>query len=259
MLVDSHCHLDLLEYKKLKITLEEILEQAKAHDVEHILSVSVELERFDALLEQAMPYQQVSLSYGQHPTDDPGSVPNVESLCEQGQHSKVIALGETGLDYYRVSGNMDWQQTRFRHHIRAARELKKPLIIHTRQARDDTLKILKEERAFEVGGVFHCFTEDLDMALAGIDLGFMISFSGIVTFKNAKQLQEVALSLPIEQILVETDSPYLAPVPHRGKPNVPAFVQYTAKYLAQLKGVTYEKLAQQTTENFYQLFNNAKK
>lgn len=257
MLVDSHCHLDLLDYNALNCNLDDILNQAQAHDVEHLLSVSVELERFESLLEQSLAHQQISVSYGQHPNECPGQIPSVKLLCEQGQHAKVVAIGETGLDYFRVSGDISWQQERFRQHIRAARELQKPLIIHTREARNDTLMILKEERAFEVGGVFHCFTESLDMALAGIDLGFVISFSGIVTFKNATQLQEIARNIPLEQMLVETDCPYLAPMPHRGKTNVPAFVQHTAKYLAKLKECTYEELAQQTTKNFYQIFKLA--
>jgi TatD DNase family protein len=181
----------------------------------------------------------------------------VDQLVELAGRERVVAVGETGLDYFRTEGDVEWQRERFRRHIRAAREVNKPLIVHTRAARDDTLKIMAEEGAAEAGGVLHCFTEDWEMARAAMDMNFYISFSGIVTFKNARELQDVARRLPMERMLVETDSPYLAPVPKRGKTNQPAYVRYVAEFIAELRGDSFESLAAETTRNFYTLFSGA--
>ena len=180
-------------------------------------------------------------------------------MAELGQHERVVAIGETGLDYFRVEGDVEWQRERFRTHIRAARELDKPLIVHTRAAREDTLKIMAEERAADAGGVLHCFTEDWEMARRAMDMNFYVSFSGIVTFKNAQDLKDVARQMPIERMLVETDSPYLAPVPKRGKTNQPAYVRYVGEYIAGLREQSLEEFAAATTDNFYTLFNTAPK
>jgi len=257
MLVDSHCHLDMLCPQQQSI--EDVLEQAAQQDIEHMLCVSVSLERFQPMLDLIAPYAQVSASVGVHPDGTDVQEPDVATLVELAQNERVVAIGETGLDYFRIEGDVEWQRERFRRHIRAAREACKPLIVHTRAAREDTLAILREERASEAGGVLHCFTEDWDMARAAMDMNFHISFSGIVTFKNALELKEVARKVPADRILVETDAPYLAPVPKRGKTNQPAFVRYTAEYLAELRGETLEQLAAGTTENFYRLFSGIRR
>jgi TatD DNase family protein len=192
-----------------------------------------------------------------HPDGTDVLEPDVNQLAELGQHDRVVAIGETGLDYFRVEGDVEWQRERFRTHIRAARELNKPLIVHTRAAREDTLKIMAEERAADAGGVLHCFTEDWEMAMSAMDMNFYVSFSGIVTFKNAQDLKGVARQMPIERILVETDSPYLAPVPKRGKTNQPAYVRYVAEYIAGLREQSLEEFAAATTDNFYKLFDTA--
>ncbi len=255
MLVDSHCHLDRIDLTPYDNDLNKALAFARAEGVEYFLCVGVDLNEIPGLIAIAEKYPDISVAAGEHPTEHPGEYISVETLAHWVSHPKVIAVGETGLDYYRVEENMAWQHDRFRMHIQVAKQYKKPLVVHTRMAKEDTLRILKEENAQEVGGVLHCFTEDLDMALRAIEMGFYISFSGIVTFKNAKDLQEIARVLPLEKILVETDCPYLAPVPFRGKPNVPAYVRYTAEYIAQLRNIPFEEVARQTTQNFYQLFN----
>ncbi len=253
MLVDSHCHLDLLRLEDE--TLDDVLSEAQDADVQQMLCVSISLERFPAMMEMIAPYPQISASVGVHPDSEDGEDPGEERLAALADDARIVAIGETGLDYFRIEGDAEWQRERFRRHIRAARAVNKPLIVHTRAAKADTLRILEEENAQEVGGVLHCFTEDWEMAKAAMELNFHISFSGIVTFKNAVELKSVAKQVPAERMLVETDSPYLAPVPKRGKTNRPAYVRYVAEYLAELRGIPFEELATTTTRNFQNLFN----
>lgn len=257
MLVDSHCHLDML--CKDASALPAVLEEAGVQGIQHMLCVSVSLERFAPMMQLIAPYSQISASVGVHPDGTGVEEPGVEQLAELAQQERIVAIGETGLDYFRTEGDVEWQRERFRRHIRAAREVKKPLIVHTRAAREDTLKIMAEEHAAEAGGVLHCFTEDWDMAKAAMDMNFYISFSGIVTFRNALELQAVARQVPLERMLVETDSPYLAPVPKRGKTNQPAYVRYVAEFIAGLREQSLETVASATTGNFYTLFNTVKR
>jgi len=254
MLVDSHCHLDRLDLAPFGGSIEGVLEAAQVQDVRHFLCVSINLEDYPAMLEIAESHEQVSASVGLHPNEQGGHDPGADELVRYAQHPKVIAIGETGLDYFRSDGDLAWQRERFRRHIAAAKQAGKPLIIHSRDAGEDTLRILDEESAADVGGVMHCFTGDWDMAQRAMDLNFHISFSGIVTFKSARELQAVAARIPEERMLVETDSPYLAPVPHRGKPNHPALVRHVAEYIAELRGETYAQVAEATTRNFIGLF-----
>jgi len=256
-LVDSHCHLDHLNLDPYGQKLENALLEAKQHDVSHILTVSVTLEAFPKMLKIAEAYDHVTCSVGVQPSEEVPQEPTVEQLVELAQYPKVVAIGEAGLDFYYQSTSKEQQIERLRAHVRAARIVKKPLIIHLRDASDLLLKILKEERAEEVGGVMHCFTDTLAVAKKTMALGFYISFSGIVTFKKAEQVQMVAREIPLDRMLIETDAPYLAPVPMRGKSNVPAYLQYTAKYLAQLRNVPYEELARITTENFYRFIGGS--
>ena len=256
MLVDSHCHLDLLRLDQEPLS--GVLDEAREAGIEHVLCVSVSLERFPAMMQLIEPHRQVSASVGVHPDGIDVADPDEDRLLELANHPRIVAIGETGLDYYRTEGDTGWQRERFRRHIRAARAAEKPLIVHTREARDDTLRILQEEQAADVGGVLHCFTEDWEMARAAMDLNFRISFSGIVTFKNALQIKEVAQRMPADLMLVETDSPYLAPVPKRGKSNRPAYVRYVAEYIAALRNESFAQIAQTTTDNFYRLFPGAK-
>jgi len=253
-LVDSHCHLTLLEPD-----INDIFAEARKKDVGHILCVSIDLDTYPDILRLAKLYPHVSASAGLHPNSVTSKEPSVEELLQLATEPEVVAIGETGLDYYRSQGDWGWQQERFRTHIRAARTCKKPLIIHNRDSTKDLLQILKEEGAEEVGGVMHCFVDDWRTAQQAMDMNFYISFSGIVTFKNAQPVQEVAKKIPQNRILVETDSPYLAPVPFRGKTNQPAFVRYVAEFLAGLRGETYADLALQTTDNFYTLFTRARR
>lgn len=253
MLVDSHCHLDRLDLERFG-GLADVLETAEAHGVTRLLSVATDLESWPALARLTEPYPQIALSVGVHPSEDGGRAPTKAELTALGREARVVAIGETGLDYYYGADSADRQRDWFRVHIAAARELGKPLIVHTRAARADTLRVLEEEGAAEVGGVLHCFTEDWAMAEQALALNFHISFSGIVTFKNAKQIQEVARRLPAERLLVETDSPYLAPVPHRGKPNQPAWVRHVAEFVADLRGEPLERVAATTTANYGRLF-----
>jgi TatD DNase family protein len=234
-----------------------VLAAAHEQDVEHFLCVSINMENYPAMLEIAETHAQVMASVGLHPNERDGHEPGIDELVELARHPKVVAIGETGLDYFRSEGDLDWQRDRFRRHIVAAKQSGKPLIIHSRDAREDTLRILEEENAGEAGGVMHCFTGDWDMAQHAMDLNFYISFSGIVTFKSAHELQEVALKIPAERMLVETDCPYLAPVPHRGKPNQPAFVRHVAEFIAELRGESYEHIAEMTTRNFESLFRQS--
>lgn len=251
MLVDSHCHLD---FPELAAILPQILERMKDAGVGAALCAGVTLERFPAVMEIAHAASNIYAAVGVHPDTRDGVEADVETLVRLANDPKVVAIGETGLDYYRLVGDLEWQRQRFRVHIEAAKRCGKPLIIHTRAAREDTLRIIHEERAGEVGGVFHCFTEDIDTALRAVDAGFYVSFSGIVTFKNASDLRAIAAELPLDRILVETDSPYLAPVPYRGKANEPAFVRHVAAVVAEARGISLDALAHATTANFSRLF-----
>ena len=251
-IVDSHCHINFDELAK---RLPELLENARENDVSHMLCVSVNLEDFPQVKDLADRYKHIFASVGVHPCYEDVKEPTVEELVDIASDSNIVAIGETGLDYFRIEGkDMTWQRDRFSRHISAAKEVNKPLIIHTRSAADDTMRMLKEQGADQCRGVMHCFAEDWDVAQKALDLGFYISFSGIVTFKSAENVQEVARKCPIDRILVETDSPYLAPVPLRGKQNEPAFVRHTAQFVADLKGVSLEQLAETTTSNFFELF-----
>jgi len=255
LLVDSHCHLDFADFEGRE---DELLAAMKANDVGWALIAGVTIERLPAVLALTERFPNLYAAVGVHPDTQEGEEPDQDRLIRLADHPKVVAIGETGLDYYRLEGDLEWQRERFRTHIRAARRTSKPLIIHTREAAADTLKILEEEGAGEVGGVFHCFTETLAVAEAALRLGFHISFSGIVTFKNALQIKEVASFVPLDRILVETDAPYLAPVPHRGKLNHPALVRHVADEVARLKGIDTVALAQATTANFFRLFGAAR-
>ncbi len=249
MWIDSHCHLDLLTESDAELTA--LLAAAQTQQVSHLLCVSVSLERYPLMRALVDPHPQVFVSVGVHP--DPCEVhePTEAQLVALAQDPRVIAIGETGLDYLHSSGDMAWQRERFRTHIRAAKIIDKPLIIHSRAAAADTLRILEEERADTVGGVMHCFTEDWATAQQALALGFYISFSGIVTFKTADALREVAAQVPLHRILVETDAPYLAPVPLRGKPNQPAYVRHVGEYLAKLRNLPATEFAQISSANFW--------
>jgi TatD DNase family protein len=254
MLVDSHCHLN---FSELSENIQSVRDLMQAEEVGHALCVSVTLDKFPEVLALADQYNNFFASVGVHPDYEDIEEPTVDVLVSLANHPKVVAIGETGLDYFRLSGDLEWQRMRFRTHIRAAILAKKPLIIHTRSAADDTLRIMREEGAAQVGGVMHCFTESLEVALQAISMGFYISFSGIVTFKNALALKQVAQNIPLDRILVETDSPYLAPVPFRGKTNQPAYVKYVAQEIANLRGITLDEVTQATTGNFFNLFRAA--
>lgn len=255
-LVDSHCHLDFADFEGRE---EELLAAMKANGVGWALIAGVTLERFPGVRALIDRFPNLYAAVGVHPDTQEGEEPDQNRLIQLANHQKVVAIGETGLDYYRLEGDLEWQRERFRTHIRAARSSGKPLIIHTREAATDTLKILEEEGAGEVGGVFHCFTENLAVAKVALQLGFHISFSGIVTFKNALQIKEVACFVPLDRMLVETDAPYLAPVPHRGKLNHPALVLHVAEEVARLRGIDIERLAEATTNNFFRLFGIEKR
>lgn len=249
MLVDSHCHLDLIK----NTTPETLVADAEAQGVSYFLTVAIDLDHVPTLLDIAQRMDNVFASVGIHPTTNPDFTVDVATLINLADDANVIAIGETGLDYFRSEGDLAWQQQRFRTHIQAAKEIDKPLIIHSREAAEDTLRILREENAAAVGGIMHCFVEDWEVAQKAMDMGFYISFSGIVTFKNAKQIQDVAKKMPLNRMLVETDSPYLAPVPHRGKTNQPAYVRHVAEYISNLRQDSFENIAQATTNNFLQL------
>ena len=227
------------------------------NQVSHALCVAVNFEELDSVLSLAAAQPNIFASVGVHPDHEQDEEPTVERLIDLSRNAKVVAIGETGLDYFRLKGDLEWQRERFRTHIRAAIATGKPLIIHTRSASEDTLRIMREEGAKKVGGVMHCFTESQAVAEAAMALGFYISFSGIVTFKSAKELKEVARVVPLDKMLIETDSPYLAPVPYRGKVNEPAYVVHVAEEIARLKGITVQEIAQATTNNFFRLFQGA--
>ena len=262
MLVDSHCHLDRLNLQDHPDGLAGMLSDANAVGVEHFLNVCIHPDTLSTLLNMACNRSDMSVSVGLHPTEIAAThEPTAEELAKLATHPKIVALGETGLDYSHQDYDLHLQQTRFRNHIRAAKKVHKPLIVHTRHAPEDTLTLLAEEKAEQVGGVLHCFTESLEMAEQAIEKhNFYISFSGILTFKNAADIREVAKKLPLERILIETDAPYLTPAPFRGKrPNQPAYVRYVAEILAEIRGISFERVAQQTTENFFRLFQQAAK
>jgi len=253
-LVDSHCHLDGLDYQSLHTDVNDALEKAAARDVKFFLAVATTLPGYRSMRDLVGERSDVAYSCGVHPLNQDEDYA-VEDLRRMAAEEGVVAMGETGLDYYYTPETKARQQASFRDHIRIGRELNKPVIVHTRDARADTLAILREEKVTDCGGVLHCFTEDRETAGQLLDLGFYISFSGIVTFRNAEQLRDAARYVPLDRLLVETDSPYLAPVPHRGKENQPAYVRDVAEYMAVLKGVSVDELAQQTTENFAKLFH----
>src|SRR3989338_8191624 len=249
--VDSHCHID---FPELAANIDGVLEQMRQNEVVCALCVSVNLEKLLQMLKLAEQHLNLSASVGVHPDYEGVEEPSVARLVELAQHPRVIAIGETGLDYFLLKGDLEWQRARFRNHIRAARECGKPLIIHTRDAAADTLRIMAEENAAEAGGVMHCFTETWEVAEVALAMGFYISFSGIITFKNAKQIKEVAQRVPLERMLIETDAPYLAPVPYRGKLNQPAYVKHIAEEIALLRGIDVIEVGRCTTENFTRLF-----
>jgi TatD DNase family protein len=273
MFIDSHCHLNLLDLSPEAefSSLDQVLAECKTDLIEHLLCVAVDLENFQELLKIAKKYNNISISAGIHPNDSDSKnskdciidcnhnnnqiIDDYDLLLSQASHTEVIAIGETGLDYYRTEEKQDWQHERFIAHINIAKQLKKPLIIHTRNAPDDTINFLINHKANEIGGVMHCFTENWKIAKQALDLGFYISLSGIVTFKNAAQVHEVAQKVPLDRLLIETDSPYLAPVPYRGKTNYPQYVKHVAAKIAELRGVNILEIAAATTSNFYNLFN----
>jgi len=255
MFVDSHCHLDFPEYAG---QIPDILARMKEAQVSHAMCISVDMPDFPNVLALAESHPNLFATVGTHPDYEDTPEPTEDQLVELSQHPKILAIGETGLDYYRMGDKtyeeMEWQRDRFRTHIRAAIRVQKPLIIHTRSASEDTIRIMKEEGANQVAGVMHCFTESLEVAKAAMEQGFYISFSGIVTFKSAKDLQETCKQIPLERMLIETDSPYLAPIPNRGKTNEPSWVAHVAQFIADLKGISVEEVAKHTTNNFKTLF-----
>lgn len=255
MLVDSHCHLN---FPDLAANLPAVLGNMRDHGVSHALCVGVTLKEFPAVLSIAEAHANIYASVGIHPDYEDEEEADVEQLVKLAAHPRVVAIGETGLDYFRLQGDLEWQRARFRTHIRAAIASGKPLIVHTRNAAADTLRIMREEGAERIGGVMHCFTESREVAEQAMALGFYISISGIVTFKNAGALKEVARQVPLDRLLVETDSPYLAPIPFRGKTNQPAYVKYVAGTIAELRGMPPEELAAATTQNFFRLFKQAR-
>ena len=251
MLVDSHCHLD---FPDLAVNIDELLANMRENDVGHALCVSVNLQDIPRVLALSENHPNLFASVGVHPDYENLEEPQSIQLATLACHPRVVAIGETGLDYFRLKGDLEWQRERFRQHIRAARLCNKPLIIHTREAAEDTLRIMEEEGADTVGGVMHCFTESWEVAQRAMALNFYISFSGIVTFKKAVGLKDIATRVPLERMLIETDSPYLAPVPHRGKTNQPAFVKHIAEEIAALRGISLDQVAEATTRNFFKLF-----
>lgn len=258
MLVDSHCHLDRLDLKLYDGQLQGALDKAAEAGVSHFLCVCINLEHLNDVLAPAKQHANIFASVGVHPNEDEGQDPTAEELLKLADDNRVIAIGETGLDYFRSKGDLEWQRERFRQHISASKQSGKPLIIHMRDATEDTLRIMKEENAGEAGGVMHCFVEDWEVAKRALDLNFYISFSGIVTFNSAKELKEVARKVPQDKMLIETDSPYLAPVPFRGKPNQPAYVKHVAEHIAELRSISLDEVGEVTTTNFFELFRHAK-
>lgn len=253
-LVDSHCHLN---FDPLHTQVEQVLDNAREAGVGYMLCIGVTIESFPEVRALAYAHPNIFASVGVHPNEREVHDPDVNELVTLADDPRVVAIGETGLDYYRSAGDLGWQHERFRTHITAAKQARKPLVIHTRESATDTLRILREESAGEARGVMHCFTESWEAAKAALDMDFCISFSGIVTFKSAEALREVAKKVPANRLLVETDAPYLAPVPHRGRTNEPSYVKYVAECIAAVRGVTPEVIAEQTTANFFELFQAA--
>jgi TatD DNase family protein len=256
-LIDSHCHLDRLDLTPYDGSFQRLLQATEEAGVTHMLCVSIDLESYPAMLALVEAYPQISVSVGVHPNEPNRREPGPGELETLARHPRNVAIGETGLDYFRSQGELAWQQQRFRTHIAAARAAGKPLIIHTRAARADTIRIMAEEGARDAGGVMHCYTEDWATAQQALDMGFYISFSGIITFRNAEDLRQVARRVPADRLLLETDAPYLAPVPHRGKPNQPAYVGYVADCLAAVRGCSREEIVTLTGNNFQSLFKPA--
>ena len=256
-LVDSHCHLDLIQPREG--TLDGVVAASRQQEVRHILCACVTLEDLPAVLDVAERYEGVFASAGVHPNETEGRDPGTDTLVDIARDPRVVAIGETGLDYYRNEGDLEWQRSRFRRHIAAAKAAGIPLVIHSRSAARDTLRVLREEHAQEAGGVMHCFSEDWATAESFLDLGLYLSLSGIVTFPGAHATHEVARRVPLDRLLVETDAPWLAPVPHRGKPNEPAYVRHVAERIAELRGESLETVAAATTENFFRLFSRARR
>ncbi|MGH8553776.1 MAG: TatD family hydrolase [Methylococcales bacterium] len=257
MLVDSHCHLDCLDLSPYDDRFDRFVEDAESKGLEHMMCISIDLDAYPLMRNLVEKYPDISVTAGVHPNVREGNDPTSEEIARLAQDPKVVGIGETGLDYFRSEGDLEWQRTRFRNHIRAAKEIGKPLIVHSRNAKEDTLKVLNEEDAGQVGGVIHCFTEDWDMAVRAMDLNFYISFSGIVTFKNAHSVKEVAQKVPKNRYLIETDSPYLAPAPYRGKTNYPIYVRHVAEQIAELRGESFSKVAETSADNFYRLFGRS--
>jgi len=252
-IIDSHCHIDRVDLDAFGGSIESMLDHARNLSVEKFLCVCIDLEHFDDVHTLSKSYPNIYCSVGVHPTETNCKDPSIEELLDYAKSNRVIAIGETGLDYFHVrKDEADWQRDRFRRHIAASNQSGKPMIIHMRDSKEDTIDILSREKAEK--GVMHCFAEDLETAVAAIDLGFYISFSGILTFKSAQDLREVAKQIPTERILIETDSPYLTPVPYRGKPNSPAYTYYVAEKLAEIRNTTIGEIAKVTTQNFNQLF-----
>mgnify|MGYP006093232157 FL=1 len=252
-IIDSHCHIDRVDLDSFGGSIESMLKHASEFSVDEFLCVCIDLEHFDQVHDLALSYPNIYSSVGVHPTETNCKDPSVDELLVYAKSDRVIAIGETGLDYFHVKkDDADWQRDRFRRHINASNISEKPMIIHTRQAKEDTIKILNEEKA--EAGVMHCFSEDWDTAKAALDLGFYISFSGILTFNSAKDLREVAKKVPADRLLVETDSPYLTPTPFRGRPNSPAYTYYVVEKLAEIRNTTIEEIAETTSKNFYSLF-----
>ena len=254
-LVDSHCHINFPDLAENELA---VLKNAELNGVGYMLCVSVNLQDFPQVLSFAERHPHIFASVGIHPNEPESHTVEVTHLTELANHDRIVAIGETGLDYYRSEGDLEWQHSRFIAHIEAGKTTGKPLIIHTRDAATDTMRILVEKQASECGGVMHCFSEDWNVAKQALDIGFYISMSGIVTFKNAKKVKEVAKRTPLDRLLVETDSPFLAPVPYRGTTNEPAYVKHTAEYIAELRGISFNELAEATTDNFFRLFSHAK-
>lgn len=254
LLADSHCHLDRIDLAPWEGEFDRFMTDARAHGLGLMVCVGIDLKSYPAMRALVDPYPEVMVSVGVHPNEDPERSPTLERLVELGKDPRVVAIGETGLDYFRTEPGAPWQHERFRTHIEAARTLGKPLIIHTREAREDTLRVLEESGARDAGGVMHCFVEDWAIAKRALDIGFYISFSGVLTYKSAESLREVAKRVPEDRLLIETDAPYLAPVPHRGKPNLPQYVRYVAETLAGLRGWTLEETAARTYANAHRLF-----
>ncbi|GAB2901595.1 TatD family hydrolase [Microvirgula curvata] len=255
MLIDSHCHIN---FPDLASRIDEVKANMLANGIDRALVISVNVPDYPAVRALALEHDMFWATVGVHPDVEDGPDMDEDFLVAEAAHPKIIGIGETGLDYHWCKGDLEWQRERFRRHIRAATRARVPLVIHTRESAEDTVRVMREDHADQPGGVMHCFTESWEIGRQALDLGFYLSFSGIVTFKNAQQVKDVAQKCPLDRLLVETDSPYLAPVPYRGKQNEPAYVRHVAEHIAELRGMTLAALAEATTENFYRLFAKAR-